>query len=163
MSGFNDPYPSYEHLAHHSEEEGKKKRRKLWNVFWIMLGITIGELIIGFQAEAWGLNKTVLMYLFITLTVVKAGFIVLSFMHLGDETKAYKWVILGPYTVFILYLAIMVDIGEGNYSKEHRADMDKAFAEQREEGHKHLSEEHKTSEEHKDGAKEETKEVEAHH
>ncbi len=104
------------------------------------------------------------MYLFITLTIVKAGFIVLSFMHLGDETKAYKWIILGPYTVFILYLAIMVDIGEGNYSKEYRAEMDKAFAEQREQGHKHNSEEHnKPSEEHKGAAKEVSKAGEAHH
>jgi cytochrome c oxidase subunit 4 len=132
MSGFNDPYPSYEHLAHHSEEEGKQKRKKLWSVFWIMLGITILELVVGFKSGDWKLNKTILMFFFISLTIVKAGFIVLSFMHLGDETKAYKWVILGPYCVFILYLALMVDIGEGSYSLHHRAEMDKAYKEQKE-------------------------------
>ena len=55
MSEFHDDYPQYELMAHHSEEEGKIKRRKLWNVFWIMLSVTIVELIIGFQASAWGL------------------------------------------------------------------------------------------------------------
>ena len=69
---FNDNFPPYETMAHHSEEDGKKKRRKLWNVFWIMLIITVGELIIGFQAHAWGMNKLSLKAIFITLTLAKA-------------------------------------------------------------------------------------------
>ena len=52
---FHDDYPQYEMLAHHSEEEGKLKRRKLWNVFWIMLAVTIVELIIGSFSLQWGL------------------------------------------------------------------------------------------------------------
>jgi len=51
--------------------------------------------------------------LFIGLTLVKAGYIVLSFMHLGDERKGLKYVILIPYFIFILYL-IFVLITEGN-------------------------------------------------
>ena len=75
---FHDNYPQYELMAHHSEEEGKKKRRKLWNVFWIMLGITIVELIIGFKAAEWNLlnedrtSSVVLKTLFIGLTLLKA-------------------------------------------------------------------------------------------
>ena len=46
MSEFHDHYPSYETMAHHSEEEGKKIRRTLWRVFWYMLAITVFELII---------------------------------------------------------------------------------------------------------------------
>jgi cytochrome c oxidase subunit IV len=49
----------------------------------------------------------------------------MSFMHLGDEVKALKWVILGPFIVLILYLVFMVDLGEGNYAKERRYVMDK--------------------------------------
>ena len=97
MSEFHDDYPQYEFMAHHSEEDGKKKRRKLWNVFWIMLGVTILELIIGFQASSMGLlnddrtSGMMLKVIFIGLTIGKAYFIVFSFMHLGDEKKAMKW------------------------------------------------------------------------
>jgi cytochrome c oxidase subunit 4 len=136
MSGFNDPYPSYEHLAHHSEEEGKIKRKKLWRVFWIMLGITLFELYVGFNAEGWHMSKLVLKVLFIALTIAKAAYIVLAFMHLGEEKTWYKWVVLGPFIVFAVYLVLMVDIGEGSYSKEYRFKMDQNVLDQQEKQHK---------------------------
>jgi cytochrome c oxidase subunit IV len=122
---FNDGYPSYETMALHDEEHGKHVRKVIWKVFWIMLGVTLVELLVGFKAEAWELSKTFLKIFFIGLTIVKAAYIVLSFMHLGDEVKALKWVILGPFIVLILYLVFMVDLGEGNYAKERRYVMDK--------------------------------------
>ena len=54
MSEFHDDYPSYETLAHHSEEEGKKTRKTLWRVFWYMLAITIFELAVGSMAPSHG-------------------------------------------------------------------------------------------------------------
>lgn len=122
MSEFNDNYPQYELLAHHSEEDGKKKRRKLWNVFWIMLGITLIELMVGFYNTHF--SDIALKIIFIGFTIVKAGFIVLSFMHLGDEIKAFKYAVLVPFCVFIIYLVFIADLGEGTYSKHHRATMD---------------------------------------
>lgn len=118
---FNDGFPQYEILAHHSEEEGKVKRKKLWRVFWIMLAITILELIIGLKAEAWGLldamkfSTVTLKLIFVFLTIVKAGYIVLSFMHLGDERKSLKYTILVPYVLFVLYLTWIILV-EGTYS-----------------------------------------------
>ena len=103
-------YPNYE-KAH-----GKPVRKKLWRVFWIMLGITIAELIIGSQFNFSDINKE---YTFIFLTLVKAFFIVWIFMHLGDEKRAMKYAIIAPYTLFIFYLAFMV-ITEGVYSKVMR-------------------------------------------
>lgn len=122
MSEFNDNYPQYELMAHHSEEEGKKKRRKLWNVFWIMLGITLIELMVGFYNTHF--SDIALKVIFIGFTIVKAGFIVLSFMHLGDEIKAFKYAVLVPFCVFIIYLVFIADLGEGSYSKIHRSAMD---------------------------------------
>ena len=136
MSEFHDDYPQYELMAHHSEEAGKKKRRKLWNVFWIMLGVTILELIIGFKASSMGLlnddrtSGLLLKFIFIGLTIGKAYFIVFSFMHLGDEKKAMKWTILGPYTVFILYLIWLI-VQEANYSKVHKHPMDTVIVNQK--------------------------------
>lgn len=116
MSEFHDNYPSYEHMAHHSEEEGKKKRKTLWRVFWYMLAITIFELVVGSMAPAQGWSGTLgLKFLFIGLTIVKAGFIVMAFMHLGHEVTFMKWAILAPYIIFISY-GIFIILDEGVYS-----------------------------------------------
>jgi caa(3)-type oxidase subunit IV len=120
MSEFHDVYPDYEGMAHHDEPTGKKVRKKLWGVFWILLTITIVEVIIGLYASDWNLGKGVLKVVFIGLTLVKAAYIVMVFMHLKDESKWTKWVILIPYAVFIGYLLIMMTIGEGNYARDHR-------------------------------------------
>ncbi len=116
MSEFHDDYPSYETMYNHSEEEGKKARKVLWKVFWVMLIITIFELIVGSMAPARGWTGTMgLKVLFIGLTVVKAAAIVIWFMHLGHEVKFLKYVILIPYIVFILY-AVFIILVEGVYS-----------------------------------------------
>jgi hypothetical protein len=134
---FHDDYPQYEMMAHHSEEEGKLKRRKLWNVFWIMLAVTIVELIIGSFAMKWGLlddtrhSKVSLKLIFILLTIGKAFFIVFSFMHLGDEKKSFKYSIIGPYCVFIIYLIFLI-IAEANYCKDHKNKMDELIVKQKE-------------------------------
>jgi cytochrome c oxidase subunit 4 len=117
MSSFFEEYegyPNYEKMAIHDEAHGKVVRKKLWGVFWIMLIVTLIELFIGYKySEALSeINKE---YLFIFLTVAKAFFIVFVFMHLGDEKKALKYVIIAPYTLFIFYLAFMA-ITEGVYS-----------------------------------------------
>ncbi len=115
---FHDDYPSYEHMAHHSEEEGKKTRKTLWRVFWIMLAITIFELVMGSLAPGQGwTGATWLKFLFIALTLLKAGYIILSFMHLGQEVKFLKYIILTPYIVFMSY-GIFVILDEGVYSGE---------------------------------------------
>lgn len=136
MSEFHDDYPQYELMAHHSEQDGKIKRKKLWRVFWIMLGITIFELIVGLNASQLGLlnddrtSSIILKFLFIGLTLAKAGFIVLSFMHLGDEKKAMKYTILAPYTVFIVYL-IWLCVQESNYAKVNKHPMDMIIVNQK--------------------------------
>ncbi len=134
MSEFHDNYPSYEHLAAHSEEVGKTTRVKLWRVFWIMLAITIFELIIGFMAPNYGWTGTAwLKVLFITLTVVKAGYIVMSFMHLSHEVRFMKWAILLPYAIFMVY-TIFIVLDEGVYSgyKINRTHVDPLYIKQQE-------------------------------
>lgn len=116
MSDFHDNYPAYEVMSNHGEEEGKKQRRVLWNVFWVMLVITIFELIVGFLAPSKGWSGTWwIKTLFIGLTIVKAAAIVLWFMHLGGEVKFFKWTILAPYILFMLY-TIFIILTEGTYA-----------------------------------------------
>jgi len=126
MSEFHDDYPSYEHMAHHSEEEGKKARRTLWNVFWIMLAITVFELVIGSMAPSHGWSGTLwLKVLFIGLTIAKAAAIVMWFMHLGHEVKFFKYIVLVPYVLFMSY-TIFIILDEGVYSsnEENRTKVD---------------------------------------
>jgi len=57
---------------------------------------------------------TMIKFGYILLTVIKAGYIVMVFMHLGDERKALKVFILYPYIIFILYLMFILGM-EGLY------------------------------------------------
>lgn len=98
--------------AHHSEEEGKVLRKKIWKVTAILTIVTIVEVLLGaFIKQGSGVWPFV-KWTFVILTLLKAGYIVLSFMHLGDERKVLKYVILAPYIVFMLYL-IFIAISEG--------------------------------------------------
>lgn len=109
MSAERDDIYEYSLYNHHSDEEGKKIRKKIYKVTLIMTVITLIELgfgifaskrVIGIESGTWQMIK--LMY--ISLTVVKAGYIVLSFMHLGDEKRSFKWIVLAPYILYIVYL-----------------------------------------------------------
>jgi len=92
--------------AHHSEEEGKNKRKAIWKVTAILSIITALEVIVGVlwpkddAGSAWEFIK----WGYIILTVIKAGYIVMVFMHLGEERKAFRMMVLVPYIIFILYL-----------------------------------------------------------
>ena len=118
MSEFHDDYPPYETMAQHSETEGKTIRKTLWRVFWVMLAITVFELVIGSMAPGHGWSGTLwIKVLFIGLTIVKAGFIVMAFMHLGHEVTFMKYTILAPYIIFMAY-GIFIILDEGVYSGE---------------------------------------------
>lgn len=122
MDEFNDPFPNYEMLAHHDEAHGKIARKKLWFVFWLLLIITLVEVFVGIKAPDWGLSQLFLKIFFIGFTIVKAFYIVYTFMHLGEEERWTKWLIICPFTIFILYLIFMMTIGEGDFQKTRRID-----------------------------------------
>ncbi len=92
--------------AHHSEEEGKKKRKEIWKVTLILSIITIVEVAIGiyFPKHEAGSAWVFIKYGYIALTLIKAAYIVMVFMHLGDERRNFKMMVLVPYIIFILYL-----------------------------------------------------------
>jgi cytochrome c oxidase subunit IV len=92
--------------AHHSEEEGKKKRKEIWKVTAILSIITAIEVIVGviWPKDAAGAAWEFIKWGYIILTIIKAGYIVMIFMHLGEERKTFKMMVLVPYIIFILYL-----------------------------------------------------------
>ena len=93
---------SLDHI--HGEEEGKKIVSWFNKVILILTAITIFELFLGFQvpktSEHWWMVKLA----FLVLTILKAAFIVLEFMHLRDEKMQLRLIILIPYMSFIAYL-----------------------------------------------------------
>ena len=107
-----DDIIEYSLYTHHDEDAGKKIRKKIIFVTVLLTVVTIIEVVLGAMIKqdsaAWPYVKLT----FIALTLLKAGYIVLSFMHLGDEKKTLKYVILAPYIVFILYL-IFIALTEG--------------------------------------------------
>ncbi len=99
--------------AGHSEEEGVKIRKKIWFVTALLSAVTLVEVLMGVylgkaMVDPNGTTWAMVKLAFITLTIVKAGYIVMVFMHLGDERKLMKYFILVPYAAFILYLLFLL-------------------------------------------------------
>ena len=102
--------------THHSEEKGVELRKVIWKVAFWMTIITAAEVVVGILFPKSGVSEWAWFGIklgYIILTLVKGAFIVLTFMHLGEERKGLKYVILLPYFAFGSYL-IFVLINEGN-------------------------------------------------
>lgn len=101
--------------AHHSEAEGRRIRKNIWWVTGLLTLITVVEVVLGAYWRDWFPTwwESIKTF-FIVLTMIKAGYIVAIFMHLGDERKSVRSVILLPYILFIVYL-IFIAVWESNY------------------------------------------------
>ena len=98
--------------------ENRKGNWWIWKVFWILLAITAIEVFMGilkvneklpeafvydtFLGLAW------ITHTFIILTLIKAAYIVMTFMHLGDEIKSFRWTILLPAFILVPYLLFII-------------------------------------------------------
>ncbi|WP_143962257.1 cytochrome C oxidase subunit IV family protein [Litoribacter populi] len=78
-----------------------EKIKKIWKIAAILLIVTLIEYVFAFNME-----RGVLLYsIFIGLTLVKAGYIMMEFMHLKDEAKVLVWSIMLPL-IFLVWLII---------------------------------------------------------
>jgi cytochrome c oxidase subunit IV len=98
----------YEFAVHHSEEDGKKVRKTIWNIFWVLLAITAVEVILGIFWKSWGLNWGLIKTTFIFLTIMKAYFIVAYYMHMRDEVKSFMFTVIVPYSIFVIYTVLIL-------------------------------------------------------
>jgi|TARA_B100001250_G_C19239321_1_gene545794 cytochrome c oxidase subunit IV len=92
----------------------------IWKVFWILLGLTTFEVALGMikpdvLVNTQFLGTKLLNHIFIVLTLIKAGYIVLVFMHLGFEEKSLQWTILIPAFILVPYLLFII-LTEGAYA-----------------------------------------------
>jgi cytochrome c oxidase subunit IV len=105
-------------MAHTHESNTKR----IWTVFGILSVITTVEVALGIiRPEALFMNNflsmSLLNWIFIILTIVKAYYIVWAFMHLEGETKGLKSSIVAPLVFLILYLCFILLV-EGDYVYE---------------------------------------------
>lgn len=81
----------------------KERIKKLWKVAGILGLITIFEFGVAFGVPHE--LKDLRVWIFVGMTIVKAGYIVGEFMHLRHETKVLMWSILVPI-VFIVWMLV---------------------------------------------------------
>lgn len=107
---------SYALNAHHSEEEGVKIRKKILKVTIILTVVTAIEVLMGANFQRNGtFTWDMIVTGFVILTLLKAGYIVSVFMHLGDERKNIQRTILIPYIFFMVYMIILITMIEGDF------------------------------------------------
>lgn len=83
--------------------------KDIWSRFWILLGLTVIDVAFYFMMEP-GMFRNVI---FIGLGILKAWFIVGSFMHMKHEKKGFPSMIILPMILIIFFLAWMMF--EGNF------------------------------------------------
>ena len=87
--------------------------RQIWIVFWILFVLTTVEVLLGIFKPAFMLDNAVigvslLNHTFIILTIIKAYYIVGTFMHLGHEERSLQISLVAPMWVLIPYLLFIL-------------------------------------------------------
>jgi cytochrome c oxidase subunit 4 len=104
--------------AHEHGDHAGLSKKKIWEVFFILLGITVIEFIIALWVIPAGhMSQSVGNYVYIILTLLKAYYIIAYFMHLKFE-KYGLIVSMGVSLIFIVYFIVLMLI-EGNYLFDH--------------------------------------------
>jgi cytochrome c oxidase subunit IV len=93
--------------------------KRIWTVFGLLSVITIVEVIFGIiKPESLHLNSflglSLLNWIFIILTLVKAYFIVYAFMHMEGEKRTLRNSVIYPVIFLVIYLLFIL-LTEGNY------------------------------------------------
>lgn len=78
----------------------------------IILGIiTTFEFAIAFTLTAGSLKTSI----FVIMTLIKAFYIVWEFMHLGQEVKGLKWMVVAPLLLAVWLLVALLMEGQAIY------------------------------------------------
>jgi cytochrome c oxidase subunit IV len=109
--------------THFEKEKSEFNTKAVWRTFWILLGITVFELIIAIiYYETQFFPKHILNGVFVIMTLAKAFFIVAEFMHLGHELKNLVMTIAIPACLFIWFLIAFMWDGSSYHELRMRYD-----------------------------------------
>lgn len=96
----------------------KSNTQKIWGVLILLSIVTAVEVVLGILKPEWSmaqvLGMKLLNWIFIILTIVKAYYITWDFMHMRDETKGLRRMVVWTAIFLILYL-IFILLQEGGY------------------------------------------------
>lgn len=103
-----------QHTAAHHGEHASMSKKKIWGVFWVLLGITAIEFFIALVLIPRGVvGHHFGNIVYILLTLLKAFYIVAYFMHLKFEKLGMIYSIIVPLIFIIFFIFWM--LYEGNY------------------------------------------------
>jgi len=106
------------HEGHAHEEHAGLDKKKIWQVFGILLLITVIEFIIALWVLPHGyMSHHVGNFIYIALTLLKAYYIVAYFMHLKYEKVGLQLALTLSF-IFIIYFIVLMLI-EGGYLHVH--------------------------------------------
>jgi cytochrome c oxidase subunit 4 len=110
------------HTAAHAEEHSFDTKA-IWRTFWILLVITVVELILAILHYSTGFPpKLLLNGVFVILTLAKAFYIVAEFMHLRHEIKNMIMTIAVPALLFLWFLGAFLWDGDSYKNLRNRYD-----------------------------------------
>lgn len=96
----------------------KSNTQKIWGVLILLSIVTTVEVVLGIIKPEILMEKflymKILNWIFIILTIVKAYYITWDFMHMRDETKALRRVVVWTAVFLICYLVFIL-LQEGGY------------------------------------------------
>ncbi|EGV42655.1 hypothetical protein BZARG_1949 [Bizionia argentinensis JUB59] len=96
----------------------KSNTQKIWGVLILLTIVTAVEVVLGIYKPGilMGnvLGMSILNWIFIILTIVKAYYITWDFMHMRDETAAFRRMAIWTGVFLISYL-IFILLQEGDY------------------------------------------------
>ena len=100
--------------------------KRIWVTFWILLFITVIELLLGL-CMYWFPNMAEWLHLaikgvIIILSLSKAFYIVSIFMHLGDEIRNMIMTIVVPLMLFVWFIGAFLWDGNAYRTSRNRYD-----------------------------------------
>ncbi|MGY5846321.1 cytochrome C oxidase subunit IV family protein [Salegentibacter sp. HM20] len=109
-------------MAHDTAHHHESNTKRIWVVFGILSVLTLVEVVLGiykpgFLVHTDFLSMSILNWIFIILTIIKAYYIAWAFMHLEGETKGLRRAIVWTAVFLISYL-IFILLTEGDYVYE---------------------------------------------
>jgi len=96
----------------------KSNTQKIWGVLILLSIVTAIEVVLGIYKPHALLQPffgmKILNWIFIILTIVKAYYITWEFMHMRDETKALRRMVVWT-TIFLICYLLFILLQEGGY------------------------------------------------
>src|SRR5438067_2636925 len=107
--------------------EPAKTTWRIWKTFWILLGLTLIELALGFSLYYFqglpGFIHILFKGIICILTLAKAFYIVSIFMHLGDEIRNMVMTVVVPLMLFVWFIGAFLWDGNSYRTNRNRYDI----------------------------------------